>query len=153
MLSFLRFFFRSGNIEHPGDKLFNTTVEVLPFDVSPFIIFQNIKKKKCLMLDFISVHYIVVVVVYIIMFAFQNIQAEKEALTEGKEKTPKFHRTEDGFYRIGLNCFLLKLWCSASTLDKICFVMFSVRPNYFSHVFVFPWNYIKLCTVPFYVLL
>lgn len=32
-LSF-RFFFRSGNIEHPGDKLFNTSVEVLPFDVS-----------------------------------------------------------------------------------------------------------------------
>lgn len=30
-----RFFFRSGNIEHPGDKLFNTSVEVLPFDVSP----------------------------------------------------------------------------------------------------------------------
>ncbi|XP_008284328.1 alpha-1,3-mannosyl-glycoprotein 4-beta-N-acetylglucosaminyltransferase B [Stegastes partitus] len=29
-----RFFFRSGNIEHPGDKLFNTSVEVLPFDVS-----------------------------------------------------------------------------------------------------------------------
>uniref|UniRef100_A0A3B5BD11 Alpha-1,3-mannosyl-glycoprotein 4-beta-N-acetylglucosaminyltransferase B n=1 Tax=Stegastes partitus TaxID=144197 RepID=A0A3B5BD11_9TELE len=27
-----RFFFRSGNIEHPGDKLFNTSVEVLPFD-------------------------------------------------------------------------------------------------------------------------
>lgn len=32
-LSF-RYFFRSGNIEHPGDKLFNTSVEVLPFDVS-----------------------------------------------------------------------------------------------------------------------
>lgn len=30
-----RYFFRSGNIEHPGDKLFNTSVEVLPFDVSP----------------------------------------------------------------------------------------------------------------------
>uniref|UniRef100_A0AAX7SHZ6 Alpha-1,3-mannosyl-glycoprotein 4-beta-N-acetylglucosaminyltransferase B n=1 Tax=Astatotilapia calliptera TaxID=8154 RepID=A0AAX7SHZ6_ASTCA len=57
-----RFFFRSGNIEHPGDKLFNTSVEVLPFD---------------------------------------NIQAEKEALIEGKEKTPKYHRTEDGFIRIG----------------------------------------------------
>ncbi|KAM9740910.1 alpha-1,3-mannosyl-glycoprotein 4-beta-N-acetylglucosaminyltransferase B [Menidia menidia] len=57
-----RFFFRSGNIEHPGDKLFNTTVEVLPFD---------------------------------------NIQAEKEVLTDGKEKTPKFQRTEDGFIRIG----------------------------------------------------
>uniref|UniRef100_A0A8C6TNP5 Alpha-1,3-mannosyl-glycoprotein 4-beta-N-acetylglucosaminyltransferase B n=1 Tax=Neogobius melanostomus TaxID=47308 RepID=A0A8C6TNP5_9GOBI len=56
-----RFFFRSGNIEHPGDKLFNTTVEVLPFD---------------------------------------NLQAEKEALTDGKEKSPKYHRTEDGFYRI-----------------------------------------------------
>ncbi|XP_034545267.1 alpha-1,3-mannosyl-glycoprotein 4-beta-N-acetylglucosaminyltransferase B [Notolabrus celidotus] len=57
-----RYFFRSGNIEHPGDKLFNTSVEVLPFD---------------------------------------NIQAEKEALTEGREKTPKYHRTEDGFIRIG----------------------------------------------------
>uniref|UniRef100_A0A3Q1G5D5 Alpha-1,3-mannosyl-glycoprotein 4-beta-N-acetylglucosaminyltransferase B n=1 Tax=Acanthochromis polyacanthus TaxID=80966 RepID=A0A3Q1G5D5_9TELE len=57
-----RFFFRSGNIEHPGDKLFNTSVEVLPFD---------------------------------------NIQAEKEALTEGREKTPRYHRTEDGFIRIG----------------------------------------------------
>uniref|UniRef100_A0A8D3BVT9 Alpha-1,3-mannosyl-glycoprotein 4-beta-N-acetylglucosaminyltransferase B n=1 Tax=Scophthalmus maximus TaxID=52904 RepID=A0A8D3BVT9_SCOMX len=57
-----RFFFRSGNIEHPGDKLFNTSVEVLPFD---------------------------------------NIQAEKEALTDGREKTPKYHRTEDGFIRIG----------------------------------------------------
>uniref|UniRef100_A0A672GLH4 Alpha-1,3-mannosyl-glycoprotein 4-beta-N-acetylglucosaminyltransferase B n=1 Tax=Salarias fasciatus TaxID=181472 RepID=A0A672GLH4_SALFA len=56
------FFFRSGNIEHPGDKLFNTSVEVLPFD---------------------------------------NIQAEKEALTEGRDKTPKYHRTEDGFIRIG----------------------------------------------------
>uniref|UniRef100_A0AAQ5YHD2 MGAT4 A/B/C C-terminal domain-containing protein n=1 Tax=Amphiprion ocellaris TaxID=80972 RepID=A0AAQ5YHD2_AMPOC len=27
--------------------------------------------------------------------------AEKEALTEGREKTPKYHRTEDGFIRIG----------------------------------------------------
>ncbi|KAM9311306.1 alpha-1,3-mannosyl-glycoprotein 4-beta-N-acetylglucosaminyltransferase B [Gastrophryne carolinensis] len=27
-----RFFFRSGNIEHPEDKLYNTTVEILPFD-------------------------------------------------------------------------------------------------------------------------
>ena len=33
-LSGRRFFFRSGNIEHPEDKLFNTSVEVLPFDVS-----------------------------------------------------------------------------------------------------------------------
>ncbi|XP_034739289.1 alpha-1,3-mannosyl-glycoprotein 4-beta-N-acetylglucosaminyltransferase B, partial [Etheostoma cragini] len=57
-----RYFFRSGNIEHPGDKLFNTSVEVLPFD---------------------------------------NIQAEKEALTDGREKTPKYHRTEDGFIRVG----------------------------------------------------
>ncbi|KAK2540767.1 Mgat4b [Columba livia] len=33
LFAFLRlFFFRSGNIEHPEDKLFNTTVEVLPFD-------------------------------------------------------------------------------------------------------------------------
>uniref|UniRef100_A0A3P9P381 Alpha-1,3-mannosyl-glycoprotein 4-beta-N-acetylglucosaminyltransferase B n=1 Tax=Poecilia reticulata TaxID=8081 RepID=A0A3P9P381_POERE len=57
-----RFFLRSGNIEHPGDKLFNTSVEVLPFD---------------------------------------NIQAEKEALTDGREKKPRYHRTEDGFIRIG----------------------------------------------------
>ncbi|XP_057204834.1 alpha-1,3-mannosyl-glycoprotein 4-beta-N-acetylglucosaminyltransferase B isoform X3 [Triplophysa rosa] len=56
-----RYFFRSGNIEHPGDKLFNTTVEVLPFD---------------------------------------NFQSEKEALKEGREKTPKYQRTEDGFIRI-----------------------------------------------------
>ncbi|KAG8438973.1 hypothetical protein GDO86_005236 [Hymenochirus boettgeri] len=27
-----RYFFRSGNIEHPEDKLYNTTVEILPFD-------------------------------------------------------------------------------------------------------------------------
>ncbi|XP_010180415.1 PREDICTED: alpha-1,3-mannosyl-glycoprotein 4-beta-N-acetylglucosaminyltransferase B-like, partial [Mesitornis unicolor] len=27
-----KYFFRSGNTEHPGDKLFNTTVEVLPDD-------------------------------------------------------------------------------------------------------------------------
>uniref|UniRef100_A0A665U6I0 Alpha-1,3-mannosyl-glycoprotein 4-beta-N-acetylglucosaminyltransferase B n=1 Tax=Echeneis naucrates TaxID=173247 RepID=A0A665U6I0_ECHNA len=47
-----RFFFRSGNIEHPGDKLFNTSVEVLPFD--------------------------------------------------GRDKTPKYQRTEDGFIRIGM---------------------------------------------------
>uniref|UniRef100_A0AAZ3PSR7 Alpha-1,3-mannosyl-glycoprotein 4-beta-N-acetylglucosaminyltransferase B n=1 Tax=Oncorhynchus tshawytscha TaxID=74940 RepID=A0AAZ3PSR7_ONCTS len=47
-----RYFFRSGNIEHPGDKLFNTSVEVLPFDVSL--------------------------------------------------RTPKYHRTEDGFIRIGV---------------------------------------------------
>uniref|UniRef100_A0A3B1KI87 Alpha-1,3-mannosyl-glycoprotein 4-beta-N-acetylglucosaminyltransferase B n=1 Tax=Astyanax mexicanus TaxID=7994 RepID=A0A3B1KI87_ASTMX len=57
-----RYFFRSGNIEHPGDKLFNTTVEVLPFD---------------------------------------NIQSEKEALKEERERTPKYQRTEDGFIRIG----------------------------------------------------
>uniref|UniRef100_A0A8C2IAR1 Alpha-1,3-mannosyl-glycoprotein 4-beta-N-acetylglucosaminyltransferase B n=1 Tax=Cyprinus carpio TaxID=7962 RepID=A0A8C2IAR1_CYPCA len=31
-----RYFFRSGNIEHPGDKLFNTTVEVLPFDTPKY---------------------------------------------------------------------------------------------------------------------
>uniref|UniRef100_A0A8C5DI45 Alpha-1,3-mannosyl-glycoprotein 4-beta-N-acetylglucosaminyltransferase B n=1 Tax=Gouania willdenowi TaxID=441366 RepID=A0A8C5DI45_GOUWI len=49
-----RYFFRSGNIEHPGDKLFNTSVEVLPFDVN---------------------------------------------------KTPKYHRTEDGFIRIGKGSF------------------------------------------------
>uniref|UniRef100_A0A8D0F217 MGAT4 family member D n=1 Tax=Strix occidentalis caurina TaxID=311401 RepID=A0A8D0F217_STROC len=29
-----KYLFRSGNMEHPGDKLFNTTVEVLPADVS-----------------------------------------------------------------------------------------------------------------------
>lgn len=34
LLGACRFFFRSGNIEHPEDKLFNTSVEVLPFDVS-----------------------------------------------------------------------------------------------------------------------
>uniref|UniRef100_A0A8D2IX82 MGAT4 family member D n=1 Tax=Varanus komodoensis TaxID=61221 RepID=A0A8D2IX82_VARKO len=33
-LNIERYFFRSGNMEHPGDKLFNTTVEVLPNDVS-----------------------------------------------------------------------------------------------------------------------
>lgn len=33
--------------------------------------------------------------------SLQNIQAEKEALTDGREKTPKYHRTEDGFIRIG----------------------------------------------------
>uniref|UniRef100_A0A6I8RKJ0 Alpha-1,3-mannosyl-glycoprotein 4-beta-N-acetylglucosaminyltransferase B n=1 Tax=Xenopus tropicalis TaxID=8364 RepID=A0A6I8RKJ0_XENTR len=27
-----RYFFRSGNIEHPEDKLYNTTMEILPFD-------------------------------------------------------------------------------------------------------------------------
>ncbi|XP_051473968.1 alpha-1,3-mannosyl-glycoprotein 4-beta-N-acetylglucosaminyltransferase-like protein MGAT4D [Apus apus] len=27
-----KYFFRSGNVEHPGDKLFNTTVEMLPAD-------------------------------------------------------------------------------------------------------------------------
>uniref|UniRef100_A0A3Q2XD31 Alpha-1,3-mannosyl-glycoprotein 4-beta-N-acetylglucosaminyltransferase B n=1 Tax=Hippocampus comes TaxID=109280 RepID=A0A3Q2XD31_HIPCM len=58
-----RYFFRSGNIEHPGDKLVNTSVEVLPFD---------------------------------------NIQADKEALTDGKDKSQKYHRTEDGFIRIGM---------------------------------------------------
>ncbi|XP_061541076.1 alpha-1,3-mannosyl-glycoprotein 4-beta-N-acetylglucosaminyltransferase B isoform X1 [Phycodurus eques] len=58
-----RYFFRSGNIEHPGDKLLNTSVEVLPFD---------------------------------------NIQADKEALTDGKDKSQKYHRTEDGFIRIGM---------------------------------------------------
>ncbi|XP_062991469.1 alpha-1,3-mannosyl-glycoprotein 4-beta-N-acetylglucosaminyltransferase-like protein MGAT4D [Elgaria multicarinata webbii] len=31
-LNIERYFFRSGNQEHPGDKLFNTTVEVLPKD-------------------------------------------------------------------------------------------------------------------------
>ncbi|KAM9412854.1 alpha-1,3-mannosyl-glycoprotein 4-beta-N-acetylglucosaminyltransferase B [Salvelinus alpinus] len=31
-----------------------------------------------------------------------NIQSEKEALKEGREKTPKYHRTEDGFIRIGV---------------------------------------------------
>ncbi|NXK34786.1 MGT4B acetylglucosaminyltransferase, partial [Piprites chloris] len=30
-----KYFFRSGNMEHPGDKLFNTTVEVLPADEMP----------------------------------------------------------------------------------------------------------------------
>ncbi|AWP11573.1 3-mannosyl-glycoprotein 4-beta-N-acetylglucosaminyltransferase B [Scophthalmus maximus] len=36
-----RFFFRSGNIEHPGDKLFNTSVEVLPFDVTDVTVKKN----------------------------------------------------------------------------------------------------------------
>ncbi|XP_054886924.1 alpha-1,3-mannosyl-glycoprotein 4-beta-N-acetylglucosaminyltransferase B [Poeciliopsis prolifica] len=57
-----RFFFRSGNIEHPGDNCSTRQWRVLPFD---------------------------------------NIQAEKEALTDGREKRPKYHRTEDGFIRIG----------------------------------------------------
>ncbi|XP_069781419.1 alpha-1,3-mannosyl-glycoprotein 4-beta-N-acetylglucosaminyltransferase B-like isoform X2 [Narcine bancroftii] len=35
-----RYLFRSGNIEHPGDKLFNTTVEVLPANRT------NFKKKS-----------------------------------------------------------------------------------------------------------
>lgn len=29
-----RYLFRSGNQEHPGDKIENTTVEILPFSVS-----------------------------------------------------------------------------------------------------------------------
>lgn len=33
---------------------------------------------------------------------FQNIQAEKEALADGKDNAPKYHRTEDGFIRIGV---------------------------------------------------
>uniref|UniRef100_A0A8C0FVU5 MGAT4 family member D n=1 Tax=Bubo bubo TaxID=30461 RepID=A0A8C0FVU5_BUBBB len=39
-----KYLFRSGNMEHPGDKLFNTTVEVLPADVSlsfPTVIHTN----------------------------------------------------------------------------------------------------------------
>ncbi|XP_078395193.1 alpha-1,3-mannosyl-glycoprotein 4-beta-N-acetylglucosaminyltransferase B-like isoform X2 [Cetorhinus maximus] len=31
-----RYLFRSGNVEHPGDKLINTTVEVLPADKTEF---------------------------------------------------------------------------------------------------------------------
>ncbi|XP_043560155.1 alpha-1,3-mannosyl-glycoprotein 4-beta-N-acetylglucosaminyltransferase B-like [Chiloscyllium plagiosum] len=61
LCSVLRFFFRSGNIEHPGDKLFNTTVEVLPFDTE---------------------------------------LSWKETLLDGKDKTPKYQRTEDGYIRI-----------------------------------------------------
>uniref|UniRef100_A0A3Q2P2Q1 Alpha-1,3-mannosyl-glycoprotein 4-beta-N-acetylglucosaminyltransferase B n=1 Tax=Fundulus heteroclitus TaxID=8078 RepID=A0A3Q2P2Q1_FUNHE len=33
--------------------------------------------------------------------ASRCVPAEKEALTEGREKKPKYHRTEDGFIRIG----------------------------------------------------
>ncbi|XP_061690095.1 alpha-1,3-mannosyl-glycoprotein 4-beta-N-acetylglucosaminyltransferase B isoform X3 [Syngnathoides biaculeatus] len=58
-----RYFFRSGNLEHAGDKLLNTSVEVLPFD---------------------------------------NFQADRRALTEGKDKSLKYHRTQDGFIRIGM---------------------------------------------------
>lgn len=29
-----RFFFRSGNAEHPSDKFYNTTIEILPVDTS-----------------------------------------------------------------------------------------------------------------------
>lgn len=37
---------------------------------------------------------------------FQNIQADKEALADGKDKAPKYHRTEDGFIRIGgMSCW------------------------------------------------
>uniref|UniRef100_A0A8B9J757 MGAT4 A/B/C C-terminal domain-containing protein n=1 Tax=Astyanax mexicanus TaxID=7994 RepID=A0A8B9J757_ASTMX len=32
---------------------------------------------------------------------FKNIQSEKEALKEERERTPKYQRTEDGFIRIG----------------------------------------------------
>ncbi|XP_078066790.1 alpha-1,3-mannosyl-glycoprotein 4-beta-N-acetylglucosaminyltransferase B-like isoform X3 [Mustelus asterias] len=42
-----RYIFRSGNVEHPGDKLFNTTVEVLPVDKSAFekkILHNNMTK-------------------------------------------------------------------------------------------------------------
>ncbi|KAI7801948.1 hypothetical protein IRJ41_018464, partial [Triplophysa rosa] len=42
-----RYFFRSGNIEHPGDKLFNTTVEVLPFDRSLRRLVQMVEKTYC----------------------------------------------------------------------------------------------------------
>uniref|UniRef100_A0A7N9ATQ8 Alpha-1,3-mannosyl-glycoprotein 4-beta-N-acetylglucosaminyltransferase B n=1 Tax=Mastacembelus armatus TaxID=205130 RepID=A0A7N9ATQ8_9TELE len=41
-----RYFFRSGNIEHPGDKLFNTSVEVLPFDVSLEIYLKTPKYQR-----------------------------------------------------------------------------------------------------------
>ncbi|XP_048459745.1 alpha-1,3-mannosyl-glycoprotein 4-beta-N-acetylglucosaminyltransferase B-like isoform X2 [Rhincodon typus] len=42
-----RYLFRSGNMEHPGDKFFNTTVEVLPADKSEFdknFLHKNITK-------------------------------------------------------------------------------------------------------------
>ena len=31
-----RFFFRSGNAEHPSDKFYNTTVEVLPAEANQY---------------------------------------------------------------------------------------------------------------------
>jgi hypothetical protein len=31
-----RFFFRSGNAEHPSDKFYNTTVEVLPAETNQY---------------------------------------------------------------------------------------------------------------------
>ncbi|XP_072440213.1 alpha-1,3-mannosyl-glycoprotein 4-beta-N-acetylglucosaminyltransferase B-like isoform X2 [Chiloscyllium punctatum] len=42
-----RYLFRSGNMEHPGDKFFNTTVEILPVDKSEFdknVLHNNITK-------------------------------------------------------------------------------------------------------------
>ncbi|XP_061419895.1 alpha-1,3-mannosyl-glycoprotein 4-beta-N-acetylglucosaminyltransferase B-like [Lethenteron reissneri] len=57
-----RYLFRSGNIEHPGDKLFNTSVEVLP-SLSP--------------------------------------DSGKETLQDTKDRSSKYVRTEDGFFRIG----------------------------------------------------
>ncbi|CDQ77326.1 unnamed protein product [Oncorhynchus mykiss] len=44
----------------------------------------------------------VVFLTHLSLFLLQNIQSEKEALKEGREKTPKYHRTEDGFIRIGV---------------------------------------------------
>uniref|UniRef100_A0A674NU36 Alpha-1,3-mannosyl-glycoprotein 4-beta-N-acetylglucosaminyltransferase B n=1 Tax=Takifugu rubripes TaxID=31033 RepID=A0A674NU36_TAKRU len=42
-----RYFFRSGNIEHPGDKLYNTSVEVQPFDVSLlFLLTEDLSLRK-----------------------------------------------------------------------------------------------------------
>ncbi|XP_078395202.1 alpha-1,3-mannosyl-glycoprotein 4-beta-N-acetylglucosaminyltransferase B-like isoform X3 [Cetorhinus maximus] len=38
-----RYLFRSGNVEHPGDKLINTTVEVLPADVHLGMELQKVK--------------------------------------------------------------------------------------------------------------
>lgn len=109
LLCVSRFFFRSGNIEHPGDKLFNTSVEVLPFDVSPTFC-------HLLLLDFHPHLYLHLqwlarrqesemrgpkVKGQAVCVCVQNIQAEKEVLTDGREKTPQYQRTEDGFIRVG----------------------------------------------------
>lgn len=87
-----RFFFRSGNIEHPEDKLFNTTVEVLPFDVSLLSIFW------------------LIIIIRFLFCLFIYFSPRKAANVPNAPFSPYFPHNDNPARQVGLKEWLGQQW-------------------------------------------